>query len=168
MRGQVHWMQQAEAALHPGYLLSPRLGKCQKYSGQTPARGMDHSVKAGMAETGAANINTRSGPKHKSCRSPNHSHLEQRAAMPLLLLSATGREASLQHPWLQLHVVQVIVAHIVGSGGSMPGKAGAGAKLSNVLKSCATECDQPSQCQPKDVLARFESNCCTKCNSLIA
>ena len=38
MRGQVHWvqLQQAEAALHPGYLVSPRLEKYQKYSGQTP------------------------------------------------------------------------------------------------------------------------------------
>ena len=65
MRGQVHWVQQAEAALHPGYLLSPRLEKYQMHSGQTSAEGMGHSVKAGMAEIGAANTNTRSGPKHK-------------------------------------------------------------------------------------------------------
>ena len=77
MRGQVHWVQQAEAVQHPGYLLSPRLELYQRHSGQTPAMGMDRSVKAGMAETGAANINTRSGPKHKRCRGPNHSHLEQ-------------------------------------------------------------------------------------------
>ena len=90
---------------------------------------MGHSVKAGMAETSAANINTRSGPKHKTCR---HSiHLEQWTARPLPLLSATGREASLQHPWLQLHVVQVTVAPISGSGRIMLGKAGAGAKLGN-------------------------------------
>ena len=110
MRGQVHWVQQAEAALHPGYLLSPCLEMYQRYSGQTPARGMDRSVKAGMAETGAASINTRSGPKHKRCRGPNHSHLEQGAARPLLLSSATGCEASLQRSWLQLSAVQVIVA----------------------------------------------------------
>ena len=77
MRGQVHWVQQAEAVLHPSYLLSPRLELYQRYSGQTPAGGMDRSVKAGMAETGAANINTRSGPKHKRCRGHIHSHLEQ-------------------------------------------------------------------------------------------
>ena len=131
VRGQVHWVQQARAWLHPGYLLSPRLGEYIKYPGQTPAGGMDHSVKACMAETGAANINTRSGPKHKRCRGHIHSHLEQWAARPLPLLSATGREASLQRSWLQLHAVQVIVAPKLGSGRSMPGKAGADAKLGN-------------------------------------
>ena len=42
MRGQdlVHWVQHAEATLHPGYLLSPRLETFQKYSGQTPAKEM--------------------------------------------------------------------------------------------------------------------------------
>ena len=40
MRGQAHWVQQAEAALHPGYLLSPRVETSQKYVGQIPARGM--------------------------------------------------------------------------------------------------------------------------------
>ena len=112
MRGQdlVHWVQQAEAALHPGYLLSPRLELYQRCSGQTPDRGMDRSVKAGMAETGAAGMNTRSGPKHKRCRGHIHSHLEQWAARPLPLSSAAGREASLQRPWLQQRAVQVIVA----------------------------------------------------------
>ena len=71
---------------------------------------MDRSVKAGMAETGAANINTRSGPKHKRCRGHIHSHLEQGAARPLPLSSAAGRKASLQRSWLQLYVIQVIVA----------------------------------------------------------
>ena len=64
VRGQVHWVQQAEAVQHPGYLLSPRLDKWKRpypISGPTPAGGMDRSVKAGVAETGAANINTRSG-----------------------------------------------------------------------------------------------------------
>ena len=37
-------------------------------SGPTPAGGMDRSVKAGMAETGAANINTRSGPGIRDAR----------------------------------------------------------------------------------------------------
>ena len=60
MRGQVHWVQQAEAALPRVFIIAARLGVCQRYSGHTPARGMDRSVKAGMAETGAANINTRS------------------------------------------------------------------------------------------------------------
>ena len=40
MKGQVHWVQQAEAVLHPGYLSSPRLDSFQKYFGQTPAQGM--------------------------------------------------------------------------------------------------------------------------------
>ena len=112
MRGQVHWEQQAEAVVHPGYLLSPRLELYQRHSGQTLARGMVHLVKAGMAETGAANINTRSGPKHKRCRGHIHSHLEQVTARyrSLPLSSAAGREASLQRSWLQQRVVQVIVA----------------------------------------------------------
>ena len=71
---------------------------------------MARSAKAGMAETGAANINTRSGPKHKRCRGHIYSHLEQGAARPLLLSSATGRRASLRWSWLQLHAAQVIVA----------------------------------------------------------
>ena len=93
-----------------------------RYSGQTPARKMDHSVKAGMAETGAANINTCSGPKHKRCRGHIRSHLEQGAARPLPLSSATGREASLQRSWLQLRAVQVIVAPKLNKavGGACP------------------------------------------------
>ena len=71
---------------------------------------MDRTVKAGMAETGAANINTRSGPKHKRCRGHIHSHPEQVTARSLPLSSAAGREASLQRSWLQQRVVQVIVA----------------------------------------------------------
>ena len=78
---------------------------------------MDHSVKAGMAETGAANMNTRSEPTHKRCRGHIHGHLKQWIVSPLLLLCATGREASLQRSWLQLNVVQV--APILGSGRSM-------------------------------------------------
>ena len=62
MRGQVHWVQQARARLHPGYVLSLRLGEYVNHPGQTPAGGMGHSAKASMAETGAANINTCSGP----------------------------------------------------------------------------------------------------------
>ena len=110
MRGQVHWVQQAEAVQQAGYLLSLRLELYQRYSGQPPARGMGRSVKAGMAETGAANINTRSGPKHKRCRGHIHSHLEQGTARSLPLSSAAGREASLQRSWLQQRVVQVFVA----------------------------------------------------------
>ena len=125
MRGQVHarWVQQSEAALYPGYSLSPRLEKYPKCAGQTPGEGMDHSAKAGMAETGAANINTRSarGPKHERCRCHIHSHIEQRAARPLPLFSATGREASLQRPWLQQRAVLVIAAPTYGSVRSMPG-----------------------------------------------
>ena len=97
---------------------------------------MDHSVKdgmaeTGMAETGTANTNTHSGPKHKRCMGHIHSHLEQRAAWTVPIFSATGREVSVQRYWLQLHAVHdiVIVAPKLGSGRSMPGKAGAGAKL---------------------------------------
>ena len=90
---------------------------------------MDHSAKAGMAGTGAVSTNTRSGPKHEGYRGPIHSHLEQWAARPLPLLSATGREASLQRSWLQLYAAQLVVAPKLGSGRCMPGKAGAGAEL---------------------------------------
>ena len=81
-------------------------------SGQPPAGGIRRPVKAGMAETGAANINTRSGPQHKGCRGHNaiHSHLEQGAARPLPLLSATDRGASLQRPLLPQRGVQVLAA----------------------------------------------------------
>ena len=34
MRGQVHWVQQAEAVLHPGYLLSLRLELYQRCGGR--------------------------------------------------------------------------------------------------------------------------------------
>jgi hypothetical protein len=64
MRGQVHWVQQAEAWKHPA-IYSRRVGlptaESSRLNGQTPAGGMDRTAKAGMAETGAANINTRSG-----------------------------------------------------------------------------------------------------------
>ena len=40
MRGQVHWVQQAEATSHPGYLSWPRESMD---SGQTPARRMDRT-----------------------------------------------------------------------------------------------------------------------------
>ena len=82
-----------------------------------------------MAETGAANINTRSGPKHKRCRGHIHSHPEQVTARSLPLPSAAGREASLQRSWLQQRVVQVIVAPKLGNGESMPDRAGVGAML---------------------------------------
>ena len=75
---------------------------------------MGRPAKAGMAETGAANIDTRSGPQHRRCRGHIHSHLEQGAARPLPLSPAAGRKASLPRSWLQLmlqlHVVQVIAA----------------------------------------------------------
>ena len=62
MRGQVHWVQQAEAVQHPGYLLSPRLEHVPEVPWSNPGQGNGpYWVKAGMAETGAANINTRSG-----------------------------------------------------------------------------------------------------------
>ena len=60
---------------------------------------------------------------------PNHSHLEQGAARPLPLSSAACREASLRRSWPQQRVVQVIVAPKLGSGESMPDKAGVGAML---------------------------------------
>ena len=114
MRGQVHWVQHSFGSklccTRAIYKLSPRLELYQRYSGQTPARGMDHLAKAGIAETGAANENTRSGPKHERCRAHIHSHLEQGASRPLPLSSATGRGASLQRPWLQLRAVRVIAA----------------------------------------------------------
>ena len=73
---------------------------------------MDHSAKAGMAETGAANINTHSVPQHKRFRGHIYSHLaiEQRAARPLPLFSVTGREASLRQSWLQQRAILVAVA----------------------------------------------------------
>ena len=62
VRGQVHWVQQAEAWLHPGYLLSPSLEYVTEVHWSNPGQGNGpYWVKAGMAETGAANINTRSG-----------------------------------------------------------------------------------------------------------
>ena len=73
-----------------------------------------------MAETGAANMNTRSGPKHKRRRGHIHSHPDQRAARPLPLLFATSHEASLQRSWLRQRIVQVIVAPEQVSGRSMP------------------------------------------------
>jgi hypothetical protein len=60
---------------------------------------------------------------------PNHSHLEQGAARPLPLSSAACREASLRRSWPQQRVVQVIVAPKLGSGESMPDRAGVGAML---------------------------------------
>ena len=55
MRGQVHWVQQAEAWLHPGYLLSPRLEHVPEVHWSNPGQGNGpYWVKAGMAETGAA------------------------------------------------------------------------------------------------------------------
>ena len=51
MRGQVHWVQQARAWLHPGYLLSPH---AFVNAGQTRLGNGPYWVKAGMAETGAA------------------------------------------------------------------------------------------------------------------
>ena len=84
MRGQVRWVQQAEVWKHPAInyrrvrLPTTERGSCRpRLNGQTPAGGMDRSVKAGMPETGAANVNTRSGPAHKRCRGHIHSHLEQ-------------------------------------------------------------------------------------------
>ena len=69
---------------------------------------MNRSVKAGMAETGAADINTRAvltsghGPKHKRFRGHIHSNLKKGAARPLPLPSA-----SFQRSWLQLRAVDV-------------------------------------------------------------
>ena len=60
---------------------------------------------------------------------PNYSHLEQGAARPLPLSSAACREASLRRSWPQQRVVQVIVAPKLGSGESMPDRAGVGAML---------------------------------------
>ena len=55
MRGQVHWVQQAEAVQHPGYLLSPRLECVPEVHWPNPGQGNGpYWVKAGMAETGAA------------------------------------------------------------------------------------------------------------------
>ena len=54
VRGQVHWVQQAEAWLHPGYLLSPRLELFQKHLVKPRPGEWTVLVKAGMAETGAA------------------------------------------------------------------------------------------------------------------
>ena len=81
-----------------------------------------------MAETGAADVNTRSGPKQKIYRGHTHRHLEQEAARPLAPSSATGRGASLRRAWLYQRAVQVIAAPECSSGRSMAGKAGAGAK----------------------------------------
>ena len=63
MRGQVHWVQQAEAWKHPAIYYRRVLPTHESggLNGQTPAGGMDRTAKAGMVETGAANINTRSG-----------------------------------------------------------------------------------------------------------
>ena len=60
---------------------------------------------------------------------PNHSHLERGAARPLPLSSTACREASLRRSWPQQRVVQVIVAPKLGSGESMPDRAGVGAML---------------------------------------
>ena len=60
MRGQVHWVQQAEAWLNPGYLLSPRLERVPEVHWSNTGQGNGpYWVKAGMAETSAENINTR-------------------------------------------------------------------------------------------------------------
>ena len=86
-----------------------------------------------MAEASAANINTRSGPNHKRCRGPNHSRPEQMAApgeatsallryRPRCLIAAVLAAAASR-------LGLVIVAPNEGSGRSMPGKAGADAKL---------------------------------------
>ena len=140
------WVQQTGAWLHPGQLLSPRLCEYTNFPGKTLAGGMGNSAKAGMAETStsAANINTRSGPKHKRCRGHAHSHLAQGPARTLPAPAATGREASLRWSWLQLRVIQVIMIMIVApkfelgscSWRDIPGKAGAGAKLGNVGAGC--------------------------------
>ena len=71
VRGQVHWVQQAEAWKHPAiYYRRVRMPPTEggRLNGQTPAGGMDRSVKAGMAETGAANTNMRSGPGIRDAR----------------------------------------------------------------------------------------------------
>ena len=52
---KVHWVQQAEAVQHPGYLLSPRLEHVPEAHWSNPGQGNGpYWVKAGMAETGAA------------------------------------------------------------------------------------------------------------------
>ena len=111
MRGQVHWVQQADAVLHPGFLLSPRLGSYQRYFGQTPTRGMDRtgSRPAAWPRPRRRDINTRSGPKHRRRRGHTHSYPDQVTARSLTISSAAGREASLQRSWLRKRV-QVIVA----------------------------------------------------------
>ena len=53
----MHWVQQAEAVQHPGYLLSPRLERVNvpEVHWSNPGQGNGpYWVKAGMAETGAA------------------------------------------------------------------------------------------------------------------
>ena len=62
---------------------------------------------------------------------PSVSHPEQVTARSLPLSPAAGREASLHRPCLQQRAAQVAVALKEGSGRSMPGEAGAGAKLGN-------------------------------------
>ena len=64
-------------------------GIVPKVPRSNPGWGVDRSAKDSMAETGAANINSRSGPMHKRYRGHIHSHLEQlqgaAAARPLSL-----------------------------------------------------------------------------------
>jgi hypothetical protein len=58
----VHWVQQAEACVAPRLFIIAARGNLPEVLWSNPGQGNGpYWVKAGMAETGAANINTRSG-----------------------------------------------------------------------------------------------------------